>query len=58
MANPIPKLFRVPELKEKILFTLYILIVYRFGAHFTVPGVDVGIVLQQFGALEGGILGI
>jgi len=58
MANPIPNLFRVPELKEKILFTLFILLIYRFGAHITVAGVDVGILRQQFGALEGGILGI
>ena len=58
MANPIPNLFRVPELKEKILFTLFILLIYRFGAHITVPGVDVGILRQHFGALQGGILGI
>ena len=58
MANPIPNLFRVPELKEKILFTLFILLIYRVGAHITVPGVDVGILRQQFGALSGGILGI
>ena len=58
MANPIPNLFRVPELKEKILFTLFILLIYRFGAHITVPGVDVGILRVQFGALSGGILGI
>jgi len=58
MANPIPNLFRVPELKEKILFTLGILLIYRFGAHITVPGVDVGILREQFGALSSGILGI
>jgi preprotein translocase subunit SecY len=58
MANPIPNLFRVPELREKILFTLLILLIYRVGAHITVPGVDVGILRQQFGALSGGILGI
>ncbi len=58
MANPIPNLFRVPELKEKILFTLFILLIYRFGAHITVHGVDVGILRVQFGALSGGILGI
>jgi preprotein translocase subunit SecY len=58
MANPIPNLFRVPELKEKILFTLGILLLYRFGAHITVPGVNVVILREQFGALSGGILGI
>ena len=58
MANPIPNLFRVPELKEKIFFTLLVLLIYRFGAHITVPGVDVVILKQQFGLLQGGILGI
>jgi preprotein translocase subunit SecY len=58
MANPIPNLFRVPELKEKILFTLFILLIYRIGAHITVPGVNVTILQQTFGALQGGILGI
>ena len=47
MANPIPNLFRVPELKKKILFTLFIMFVYRIGSHITVPGLDVG-ALQQF----------
>jgi len=58
MANPIPNLFRVPELKDKILFTLFILLIYRFGAHITVPGVDLVILRQTFGQLQGGILGI
>ena len=58
MANPIPNLFRVPELKEKIIFTLGILLLYRFGAHITVPGVNVVILREQFGLLSGGILGI
>ena len=42
MANPIPNLFKVPELKEKILFTLLVLFIYRVGAHITVPGVEAG----------------
>ena len=41
MANPIPNLFRAPELKNKILFTLLIMLVYRIGSHITVPGVNV-----------------
>src|SRR5690606_41870665 len=28
MANPIPNLFRIPELKQKILFTLLALLIY------------------------------
>jgi preprotein translocase subunit SecY len=58
MANPIPNLFRVPELKNKILFTLLMLLIYRVGAHITVPGLDVGALRQQFGQLQDTFLGI
>ena len=57
-ANPVANLFRVPELKDKILFTLFILAIYRLGAHITVPGLDVGILRQTFGALQGTFFGI
>ena len=46
MANPIPSLFRAPELKDKILFTLLMMLIYRLGSHITVPGVDV-VTLQE-----------
>ena len=58
MANPIPNLFRVPELKEKILFTLFIMLVYRIGSHITVPGLDVNALQQQFGQLAQTFLGV
>lgn len=58
MANPIPNLFKVPELKEKILFTLMVLLIYRIGAHITVPGVDFVALEQAFGAFEGTLLGV
>ena len=41
MTAPIPNLFKVPELKEKLLFTLLCLVVYRIGAHIATPGVNV-----------------
>jgi preprotein translocase subunit SecY len=58
MANPIPNLWRVPELKDKILFTLLMLLIYRVGAHITVPGLDVGALREQFGQLQDTFLGI
>jgi preprotein translocase subunit SecY len=58
MANPIPNLWKVPELKNKILFTLLLLLIYRVGAHITVPGLDVGALREQFGALQDTFLGI
>jgi preprotein translocase subunit SecY len=32
--------FKLPDLRTKILFTLFILVVFRFFAHVPVPGVD------------------
>ncbi len=60
MANPIPNLFKVPELKEKILFTLMVLLIYRFGAHITVPGVDMVRLQAAFATndLGSGLLGV
>src|SRR5437867_3197745 len=40
-APRLPNLIKVPELKEKILFTLLCLVVYRIGAHIATPGVNV-----------------
>jgi preprotein translocase subunit SecY len=58
MANPIPNLLKIPELKNKILFTLMVLLIYRTGAHITAPGVDVGVLRQQFGQMQGTVLGL
>ena len=35
--------FKVPDLRNKILFTLLMIAVYRFGSHVPVPVVDIGI---------------
>src|SRR5438105_2523319 len=50
-------MFKVPDLRNKILFTLLILALYRFGSHIPTPGVD----FQAVKALEkqtraGGVL--
>ena len=58
MANPIPDLFRVPELKKKILFTLFMMFVYRIGSHITVPGINVGALQAFTGQLSNTFLGV
>jgi len=58
MANPLQNLFRVPELKEKILFTLMVLVIYRVGAHITGPGIDTTALREFAGQLEGTVFGI
>ena len=39
---------RVPDLRGKILFTLAMLVVFRFVAHVPVPGVDPQALTQAF----------
>lgn len=58
MANPIPNLFRIPELKQKILFTLLVLLIYRLGAHITTPGVDVIALRELMGQLQNTLFGV
>lgn len=40
MLSRLRNVFRVPDLRNKIIFTLIIVGVYRFGAHLPVPYVD------------------
>ena len=51
-------IFKVPELREKILFTLLCLAVYRLGSHITTPGVDVVALQSLAGQFQGTIFGI
>ncbi len=47
--------FKVPDLRRKILFTLFIMALYRMGAHIPTPGIDVE-AAQQFAAqAQGGV---
>jgi preprotein translocase subunit SecY len=38
--NTIIKIFQIPELRKRIIFTLSLLAVYRIGVFVTLPGVD------------------
>jgi preprotein translocase subunit SecY len=58
-TQAVENIFRTPELKEKILFTLLCLFVYRLGAHVTAPGVDPAALLDFFkNQASGGLLGL
>ena len=59
MLSVFRNMFRIQDLRNKILFTLFIFAVYRLGAAIPVPGVDLDRV-QQFTevAEQSGFLGI
>jgi len=58
MLSSLKNMFKVPDLRNKIGFTVLIIAIYRFGAHIPVPGVDFGAVQQLAAAAKaGGVLG-
>ena len=66
MLSSIIDAFNVPELRKKILFTLAILALYRFGAYVPVPGIpfhefatafqDTGVAMTMLDLFTGGAL--
>lgn len=47
MLQAYANIFKVPELRKKVFFTLLIVIIYRIGAHVPTPGID-GTALARF----------
>jgi preprotein translocase subunit SecY len=46
--NGLLAVFQLPELKKRLLFTIGMLAVYRFGVFVSTPGVDVNKIRQMF----------
>ncbi|HEX7487672.1 MAG TPA: preprotein translocase subunit SecY [Anaeromyxobacteraceae bacterium] len=57
MVTSIANMFRIPELRKRLLFTLGILAVYRLGIFVTTPGVD-RVAMRRVVASSGGLLGL
>ena len=51
-------IFKIPELKKRILFTFALLSVYRIGVHVPTPGIDANTLKDMFNSSLGGILDI
>src|SRR3989338_6370897 len=50
-------LFKIPELRKKILYTLFALAVYRAGVHIPTPGVNSDALQQFFNQQKGTLFG-
>jgi preprotein translocase subunit SecY len=55
MLSVVSRVFRAPDLRRKILFTLGIVILFRFGQILPSPGVDVAAVKRCLGGAKGGL---
>lgn len=40
MLSALGNIFKIPELRQKIIFTLIMFAIFRMGTHIPVPGVD------------------
>ncbi len=57
MLEKFTNIFRIPDLRKRILFTLALLAVYRLGGHIPTPGVDANKLQQFFESNRGTFLG-
>ena len=51
-------MFRIPELKRRILFTALILLIYRLGGHVPTPGINRVALAQFFESQSGSLMGL
>ena len=58
MLEKFANIFKIPDLRKRILFTLGLLAVYRVGAHIPTPGIDAAQLAQFFNQNAGGALGL
>ena len=56
MLQAVTNAFRLPDLRRRILFTLAILVIYRFLSHIPVPGVDLNQLRNIFNGSQFGTL--
>src|SRR5262245_33957237 len=57
MLEKLANIFRIPDLRKRVLFMLAILAVYRLGGHIPTPGIDAER-LQQLWEQGGNFLGL
>jgi preprotein translocase subunit SecY len=56
MVEKFLNIFRIPDLRKRVLFTLAILAVYRLGAWIPTPGVNTSLLERLFDTQSGSAL--
>jgi len=57
MLKTFGDIFKIPQLRSKVLFTLAIIVAYRIGAAVPIPGINADAVRSLFEANSNGLLG-
>ncbi len=58
MIQTIRKAWKIPELQKKIVFTLFILLIFRIGNAITVPYINTDLLESQLNSMGATILGL
>jgi preprotein translocase subunit SecY len=58
MFEKIQNIFKIPDLRKRVLFTLGMLAVYRLGGHIPTPGINADMLAQFFNQNSGSALGL
>lgn len=58
MLRTLLTIFNIPDLRKKVFFTISMLIVFRIGAHITVPGINFSILSDYMKSTVGSGTGI
>src|ERR1700712_5166938 len=58
MFEKFANIFRIPDLRKRILFTLGLLAIYRLGGHIPTPGINAELLAQYFAQNAGSSLGL
>lgn len=58
MFDKFANIFRIPDLRKRVLFTLALLAVYRLGSHIPTPGINGQMLAEFFNQNSGSALGL
>jgi len=58
LFKTIKNAWKTPEVRKKILYTLLLIVIFRFGCYIAVPGVDTIALAEQMNSATGSIMGL
>jgi preprotein translocase subunit SecY len=58
MLDAFRNLWKVADIRKRILITLLMLVIYRFGSHIPAPGVNIAVLSVYFDRMRGSVLGL
>ncbi len=58
MMQGVGNIFKIPDLRKKILFTLLMVIIYRLGTHIPTPGINPLAMGSLFKQMQGTVFGL